>query len=268
MLISVIISTYNKPDALKLILSAFDMQSDREFEVIVADDGSKDDTRKVVLQKMIDCSYPITHVYQKDEGFRLARIRNLAATKAKGDYLIFLDGDCVPRPSFIACHRRLAQKNFLVAGNRILLKEEFTKFVLAKQDPIYAYSFFKWVSVYLKHGINRLHPLIVFPYFQNLRNLKQKWKKARGCNFALFKDDYFKVDGCDSDFKGWGYEDSDLAIRLIHAGILIKSGRYATGVFHLYHHENDRSREKENLEKLNERLNSDIVKAENGISKL
>ena len=149
MLISVIISTYNRPDALKLILSAFDMQSDREFEVIVADDGSKDDTRKVVQQKMIDCSYPITHVYQKDEGFRLARIRNLAATKAKGDYLIFLDGDCVPRPSFIACHRRLAQKNFLVAGNRILLKKEFTKFVLAKQDPIYAYSFFKWVSVYL-----------------------------------------------------------------------------------------------------------------------
>lgn len=113
-----------------------------------------------------------------------------------------------------------------------------------------------------------MHPLIVFPYFQHLRNLKQKWKKARGCNFALFKDDYFKVDGCDSDFKGWGYEDSDLAIRLIHAGILIKSGRYATGVFHLYHHENDRSREKENLEKLNERLNSDIVKAENGISNL
>ena len=268
MLISVIIPTYNRPDALKLILSAFDMQSDREFEVIVADDGSKDDTKKVVQQKMLDCSFPITYAYQNDEGFRAPKVRNLGVSKAKGEYLIFLDGDCVPRPSFIACHRRLAQKNFLVAGNRILLKEDFTQFVVEKQEPIYAYSFLKWVSVYLKHGINRLHPLIVLPYFQNLRNLKKKWKKARSCNFALFKDDFVKVDGFDSDFKGWGYEDSDLAIRLIHAGVLIKSGRYATGVFHLYHHENDRSREKENLEMLNVRLNSDIVKAKNGISKL
>lgn len=268
MLISVIISTYNRPDALKLILSAFDMQSDREFEVIVADDGSKEDTKKVVHQKMIDCSYPITYVYQNDEGFRLARVRNLAAKKAKGEYLVFLDGDCVPRPSFISCHRKLAQKNFLVAGNRILLSQSFTKYVLDKQEPIFSYSFFKWIHIFMDHGINRLHPLFVLPYFQKMRNLKNKWKKARGCNFALFKEDYFKVDGCDSDFKGWGYEDSDLAIRLIHAGLSIKSGRYATGVLHLFHHENDRSHEKENLKVLQDRLNSDIVKAQNGISRL
>ena len=120
----------------------------------------------------------------------------------------------------------------------------------------------------MDHGINRLHPLFVLPYFQKMRNLKNKWKKARGCNFALFKEDYFKVDGCDSDFKGWGYEDSDLAIRLIHAGLSIKSGRYATGVLHLFHHENDRSHEKENLKVLQDRLNSDVVKAQNGISRL
>ena len=117
-------------------------------------------------------------------------------------------------------------------------------------------------------GISRLHPLINLPYFQKLRNLNNNWKKARGCNFALYKDEFFAVDGCDSSFEGWGYEDSDLAIRLIHNGTKIKSGRYATGVFHLYHKENDRTHQSDNLKKLQERLNSNIVKSISGISKL
>ena len=250
MLISVIVSTYNRPDALSLILKSFNYQTDRHFEVIVADDGSGKETRKVINRSIIDSNYPITHVWQEDIGFRLAMIRNRAAIKAKGDYLIFLDGDCIPRPSFIEYHRKLAQHGFLVAGNRILLSESFSSIVLNKEEKIWNYSFTKWFKIYLNKGINRVHPLIIIPFFNLFRNLNNKWKRARGCNFALFKDDYFKVNGSDSDFTGWGYEDSDLAIRLIHAGLRIKSGRYATGVFHLYHKENDRSKEKENLDKL------------------
>ncbi|MGN1280505.1 MAG: glycosyltransferase family 2 protein [Succinivibrio sp.] len=268
MLISIIISTYNRPDALKMILQALDYQKDREFEVIIADDGSRDDTRKLIAQMTVNCSFPLRHVFQEDDGFRLSRIRNLAATKASGEYLIFLDGDCIPRPSFVKAHRMLAQKKCLVAGNRILLSENFTKEVLEKQLPIQIFSFYKWFKVFLRGGINRLHPLIVFPYLNSLRNLKDKWKKARGCNFALFREDYFAVNGCDSNFRGWGYEDSDLAVRLIHSGVSIKSGRYATGVFHLYHHENDRSREKENLRALENRICSNVTRAENGIDEL
>ncbi len=268
MLISVIISTYNRPDTLKLILKALNYQTDRDFEVIIADDGSKDDTRRMVMEMTMNSNFPITHVWQEDEGFRLARIRNLGAVQATGDYLVFLDGDCIPRPSFIAAHRKLAEKGFLVAGNRILLSEEFTSEVLKNSLDIWNYTFIDWLTVYLKKGINRLHPLIVLPYFHALRNLKDKWKKARGCNFALYKDDFLAVNGCDSDFKGWGYEDSDLAIRLIHNGVNIKSGRYATGVFHMYHPENDRKNESENLRRLNDRIKSDIKLAENGISQL
>lgn len=268
MQISIIISTYNRPDALKLILQALDYQTDRDFEVIIADDGSRDDTRKMIAQMTVNCSYPILHVFQEDKGFRLSRIRNLAATKASGEYLVFLDGDCIPRASFVKAHRMLAQKKCLVAGNRILLSESFTKEVLEKQLQLQTFSFFRWFKIYLRGGINRLHPLIVLPYFHSLRNLKDKWKKARGCNFALFKEDYFAVNGCDCDFKGWGYEDSDLAVRLIHSGVSIKSGRYATGVFHLFHKENDRSNENENLKALQKRLNSDVIRAENGIDEL
>ncbi|MGN0902812.1 MAG: glycosyltransferase, partial [Succinivibrio sp.] len=208
MLISVIISTYNKPHQLELIFKALNYQTDRQFEVIIADDGSSQETATLVSKMTVAATYPVTHVWQKDEGFRLSRIRNLAAKKAKGEYLIFLDGDCIPRPSFISTHRKLAEKNMLVAGNRILLKKDFSEFVVTRQEPVWTYSFTKWVSVFFKGGINRLHPLIVFPYFQKLRNLKNKWKKARGCNFALFKEDYYKVNGCDESFEGWGYEDS------------------------------------------------------------
>lgn len=268
MLISVIVSTYNRPEALSLILKAFNYQTDRDFEVIIADDGSGLETKKVINRMIIDSNYPITHVWQEDEGFRLAMIRNRAALKAKGEYLIFLDGDCIPRASFIETHRKLAQKGFLVAGNRILLSEEFSSFIIKNDEKIWTYNLITWIKTYLNKGINRLYPLFIFPYFHSLRNLKDNWKKARGCNFALFKEDYFKVNGSDSSFTGWGYEDSELAIRLIHSGLMIKSGRYATGVFHLYHKENDRSLEKENLEKLNSVLNSDIVRAKTGIAEL
>lgn len=268
MLISVIVSTYNRPEALSLILNAFNYQTDKDFELIIADDGTKAEYQQSISQMMKCCNYPITHVYQEDLGFRLARIRNLAASKAKGEYLIFLDGDCIPRKSFIANHRKLLQKGFLVAGNRICLSEKFTNYVIEKKEPIWNYSVFKWFGAYFSRSIFRLHPLINLPYFQKLRNLKDNWKKARGCNFALHKDEFFAVDGCDSAFEGWGYEDSDLAIRLIHNGTKIKSGRFATGVFHLYHYENDRSHQDENYKLLCDRLNSDIIKAKSGISKI
>lgn len=268
MLISVIVSTYNCTEALSLSLNAFNYQTDKKFELIIADDGTSDEYQSKLSEIILNCQYPVTHVYQKDLGFRLSRIRNLAATKAKGDYLIFLDGDCVPRKTFIENHRKLAQKGFLVAGNRICLSEKFTKFVTDNQIDIWNYSLYKWIKIFFLKGISRLHPLINLPYFQKLRNLNNNWKKARGCNFALYKDEFFAVDGCDSSFEGWGYEDSDLAIRLIHNGTKIKSGRYATGVFHLYHKENDRTHQSDNLKKLQERLNSNIVKSISGISKL
>ena len=84
----------------------------------------------------------------------------------------------------------------------------------------------------------------------------------------IFKEDYIKVNGCDSDFEGWGYEDSDLAIRLIHAGLSVKSGRFATATFHLFHQENDRSKEQDNLKRLQERIKSSIIEAQNGIKQL
>lgn len=107
MLISLIVTTYNRPDALKLILQALNEQSDRNFEVIIGDDGSGEETVQLIKRLQAEVTYPLIHAWQKDQGFRLARVRNLAALKSHGDYLIFLDGDCIPRRNFIEVHRKL-----------------------------------------------------------------------------------------------------------------------------------------------------------------
>ncbi|NLK85560.1 MAG: glycosyltransferase [Aeromonadales bacterium] len=266
MLASVIITTYNRPKTLKLVLEALNYQTDREFEVIIADDGSTKETSDMVMQMMLTCNYPITHVYQKDLGFRAARVRNLGAMKAKGDYLIFLDGDCIPRNNFIAMHKFLSEKKYLVCGNRVLLSEEYTKFIEDEHQQIYTYSLAKLFYVYLKGGIKRFLPLVTLKTKEKFRKLKFNWKKARSCNFALYKEDFLNVDGFDSTFEGWGYEDSDFAIRLIHSGVEIKSGRYATACFHMYHKENDHTNERDNFSLLEDRLHSDIVKAAKGMS--
>lgn len=267
MLISLIISTYNRPAALSLVLQALNYQTDKDFEVIIADDGSSDETRKLIAQMTINCVYPITHAYQEDKGFRLSRARNLAASKASGDYLIFIDGDCIPRPSFIKNHRKLAAKKTLVCGNRILLSEKFTKEIESKQIKVWNYNFFNWLKTYFTGGVNRLHPLITLP-INTFRKPIKNWKKARGCNLALFREDYLNVNGFDNSFSGWGYEDSEFAIRLLNSGVMLKSGRYATGLLHLYHKENDRSFEGENLKRLQDRMNSSITRAEDGIFEL
>ena len=268
MLISVIVTTYNRPEALSLILKAFNYQTDRDFEVIIADDGSGKETRKIINRMIIDSNYPITYVWHEDEGFRQSMIRNRAVLKAKGDYLVFLDEDCIPRRSFIENHRKLAQSGYLVAGNRLSVSEEFSKLILENEEKIWNYNFVQWIKVYQNHGIKRLHQIFLFPYFNSLRDLRDDWKKVYSCNFGLFKEDYLKVNGseCSPDIEG--YESYDLAIRLIHSGVKLRSGRYATGVFHLRHKNNDRSFNNENYEKLNNILNSDIVRARIGIAEL
>src|SRR5215212_3540345 len=107
-LISLIVSTYNRPDALGACLRSLSRQTDRNFEIAVADDGSGAETRDLVKSWTANSSVPLKHVWQEDRGFRLAEIRNRAIVASAGDYLVFLDGDCIARPDFIVAHRRLA----------------------------------------------------------------------------------------------------------------------------------------------------------------
>ena len=119
-LISVIVTTYNWPDALLLCLDSLNNQNDKNFEIIIADDGSTQKTRQLINEFKQHTSIVIQHIFQDDLGFRAGTIRNKAAATSKGKYLIFLDGDCIVRPNFISRHRQLAEKGFWIPGNRIL----------------------------------------------------------------------------------------------------------------------------------------------------
>ena len=122
-MISILLATYNWPQALKLCLESLATQTDRDFEIIIADDGSTDSTKQVIEQLKISFPVTIRHLWQDDQGFRKTLILNQAIAAAHGDYLVFLDGDCIVQPDFVARHRQLAQKGCLVTGSRVLLNE-------------------------------------------------------------------------------------------------------------------------------------------------
>ena len=265
MSISVVVTTYNRPDALRAVLDGLGAQTDRAFEVLVADDGSRDDTRELVESFARGAQVPVRHVWQEDRGFRAGAARNRATALAYGDYVVFLDGDCVPRPEFIGRHRLLIRRGWMVAGNRVLLSESFTKEALAKHLPLHLWTDDQWRAAHRRRDINRTLPLRNLALGPLRRLAASRWQRVRTCNLGVWRRDLKRVNGFDEFFEGWGYEDSDLAVRLINAGVRRKEGAYATGVLHLWHHENDRRAEGENWNRLQQRIRDHATWAERGL---
>jgi glycosyltransferase involved in cell wall biosynthesis len=267
-LISVIVATYNRPDALDAVLRSLGGQSDTNFEVLVADDGSRPETASVVAAWKGRLGRRLVHVWHPDEGFRLAEIRNRAILAAAGDYCVFLDGDCLARPNFLAAHRALAERGSFVAGNRVLLSRALSERILREGLTAERWSVSRFLLQRLGGNINRLAPLFTLPLGPSRKLVARAWRGARGANIAIWRSDLFTVDGFDAGFSGWGREDSDLFVRLIRAGVRRKDGRWATGVLHLWHEEADRARLPENERRLEEVLSADRVAATKGLSAL
>lgn len=268
MKIAVIVTTYNRPDALQLVLAGFAAQRDRDFELIVADDGSQSPTRDLIEAFRPSAPFVLKHVWQPDDGFRAAAIRNQAALATDADYLIFTDGDCVPLPGFVAAHRRLAESDCFLAGNRLLLNDALTASVLAEQTAIYAWTKSQWRAAKAAGGVNRLAPLRELPLPGFLRKLRgRRWQGAKTCNLSLWRADFLRVNGFDERYNGWGMEDSDLVVRLIRAGVRHKSARFAAPVVHLWHREFDRSGLPENQARLAALLAADHLRAELGVDR-
>lgn len=263
--LAVVITTYNRPDALSAVLSAYGAQRDKHFEMIVADDGSTSETARIISDIQEKAEFKITHVWQEDRGFRAAAIRNRALAGTSADYIIFSDGDCIPLPDFVSQHRRLAEAGWFVAGNRILMSEALSRDVLVNRLPVWTWNARQWFSAAMKKQVNRFLPLLPLPVAAPMRKMPAKrWEGVMTCNLSAWRSDLMKINGFDEDYSGWGLEDSDLVIRLLHAGVRHKSARFAAPVLHLWHRENDRGGLAENRRRLEELLNSRRILVDRG----
>jgi len=267
-LISVVIASYNRPDALDAVLRGLSRQTDRAFEVIVADDGSPPSTAAVVTDWAERIGASLGHVWQEHREFRAPEISNRAVLASRGDYLVFLDGDCIPRPNFLAAHRDLAEPGWFVFGNRILMSPKLTESILRDNLEPENWSFAEFVRQRRRRLINRLLPVVSLP-LGPLRKLNTgEWRSVRTCNLGMWRSDFEHINGQETTYRGWSPHDSDMAVRLIRAGRRRKDGRFSTGVLHLWHPDADRARLAENQAIFRETLASSRIRAVHGLDEM
>ena len=225
--VSLLIATYNWVEALALVLGAVRRQRDLPDEVVIADDGSRSDTAAFIASEAVTFPVPLRHVRHDDSGFRLATIRNKAMAAARSDYLVQVDGDLLLHPEFVASHRRFARRGWYVQGSRVMLNEAATaRCFLAGSLAVGAFS------RGLRNRVNAIHFPSLAPFVHGPMN---PVTRTRGCNMAFWRDDIVRVNGYDEAIEGWGREDSELAARLLNAGVRRRNLKFAAVAWHLHH---------------------------------
>jgi GT2 family glycosyltransferase len=260
-----IILTYNRPDTLVQVLRGLASQCGEQHEVIIADDGSSQASVETVQKGLPSFKCPVRHVWHPDTGFTASRARNLAARSSTADYFVFMDGDCIPNPRFVAGHSALLESGFFVNGSRVLLSELLTKKILANEVDINKACWSDWLHWRLAGDTNKLIHLLQWPNAPFRKEKNFHWKKIRSCNFGVWRKDFLRVNGFDESFQGWGHEDADLVLRLHNAGLQRKNGFCATEVYHLWHKENSRKNELANRHLVTQRLHTGVIRAINGV---
>jgi glycosyltransferase involved in cell wall biosynthesis len=256
---SLIVCTYNWPDALLLVLNSIELQSELPDEIVIADDGSGKSTSKVIDLFSKKTTVPVIHSWQTDYGCRIPHSRNRAIAKSSYEYTIVIDGDTILHKNFIKDHKRYAKHGVYIQGSRVLLQPEFTL-------QVFENSSFKKPSFFLKQAKNKLN-MIYFPFFSFLMSfIKTKnLNRIRGCNFSLYKKDILKVNGFNEEIKTWGREDSEFVQRLFNSGIYKQHLKFSGIQYHLYHKEGTHNSTNDNI--LNETINNKLVSCSLGINR-
>jgi GT2 family glycosyltransferase len=264
-----VVLTYNRPDAALAVLRALAPQCDARHVVVIADDGSRADNVQLLRDGLPRFACPVQHVWHPDVGFTAARARNLGAATAAAagaDYLVFMDGDCVPNPRFALRHAQLAQAGYFVNGSRVLLSPELTQKVLAGQIDLSQCDTAAWIRLRMAGDVNKLTHLLQWTGAPFRVQPRFRWKGIRSCNFGVAWRDYEAVNGFDETFAGWGHEDADLVLRLHHHGLRRKNGFLGTEVWHLWHQEHSRAEEGVNRARVTARMEGGIIRAERGLA--
>ena len=225
--LGLVVNTFNQPDYLSRVLRAISQQTRLPQEFLLADDGSENETRQVFESWASRQRFPCAHVWQAREGFRRAGILNRAIARAASSYLVFLDGDTVPHPQFVADHHRLARPKTLTQGHRALVEKRAALFFgLGNFHRDRRRALLSGQLRGLKHAFRW-----PWPWCRNRNSLRG----TRGCNLAIWREDLFRVNGYNEAFVGWGREDSELVARLMNAGVRRLDVRGWALCFHLWH---------------------------------
>lgn len=236
--VSLVITTYNWPQALGFVLASVRRQSRLTDEVLIADDGSRPDTLAMLRDIARDFPVPLRHVWQEDDGFRAARSRNRAIAAARGEYVIILDGDMVMHRHFVADHLAAAKRGTFVQGSRLFAGEAASARML--RDGVFEPGLF-WPDLKRRRHTLRV-PLLARLQLATSEEASPKYIKS--CNQGYWRDDILRVNGFDERMTGWGREDDEIAARLFHCGIprrLLRFGGLATHLHHTMRHNDGRS---------------------------
>ena len=259
MKISLVINTFEQPDYLARVLAAVAGQTAPPEEVLLADDGSGPPTRELFSSWSAGRKFGAAHFWQPHEDFRRARILNETIAKARGDYLVFLDGDTVPHPEFIADHAAAGRPGFFVQGHRALIEQKAAAWFGKNLFPA------DRRRALLQNQISGLKNAFRWPLA--VHKIKPHLRGIRGCNLAIWRGDLLRVNGYNEDFAGWGREDSELAARLFNAGVQRLDLRGRALCFHLWHPPASRAGLAANDRLLEKTIREKIARCEHGVDR-
>ena len=236
--LSLVVTVYNQPMAFEFILAALQRQTMKDFEVIVADDGSGSEIEEIVHKAQGKTNFSISHVWQADEGFRKNVILNKAIEKAETDYMVFIDGDCIPHCQFLLDHWKERQPNGVLCGRRVNFSKKISESL--KLEDISSGRFEKISLKVLIDGLlarsSNLEDGIRIENSLIQRIIRFRKGRIFGCNFSVERRLLEEINGFNEDYQGPGLgEDSDIAFRLELLGARLIPLRYMALLYHLYH---------------------------------
>lgn len=261
--VALIISTYNRPVELQYTLESILRQSQMPDEIIIADDGSNDETSRLIREYHTKILVPLLHCWHSDDGFQLAAIRNKAVALCSSEYVISIDGDLILHKHFIHDHMCTAEHGCFVQGSRVLLSEKLTKQIILKGS----YPMLNWLTKGITNRLNAIRNPIISGWLSKKQITSDYMSGIRGCNLAFWWNDFIATNGFNEDITGWGREDSELVCRFSNLKIQRKNLKFGGIVNHLFHPERSRELLAKNEYILQETINKNLLRCDNGIDK-
>lgn len=258
---SLIIATYNWPEALNLVLLSIQKQTILPNEIIIADDGSSSKTQMLIADFQKIFSIPLIHVWHEDKGFRLAKIRNKAIKIANFSYIIQIDGDTILHKNFVKDHIHFSKPNTFLSGSRVLLNKEVT--VSSQISEKIHFNFFS-------KGIKNRFNAVYFPFIGNFlakpsTEVSKVCYSVRGCNMSFWKEDLLMVNGYNQEMICWGREDSEISVRLLNLGKIKENIKFSAIQYHQYHKESVRTGLNMNHQILENSIQEKLIFCKEGI---